>query len=183
MPTGSIEPPWTRAARSSCDRTRNLSRSASVRTRLRVCQRQSFQSLSAASGKKVLRKLRVRGVVRARGAEAGRGGRWQGLEERDEETPERGSRVGPQPAVGRGERTARLRVVLGGRSSSRKLMDSSQSNSFISDSREAQMTTADAAGPRRAAHHWGRSGSPDGRDGTACWLGREKCGAREGFGV
>src|SRR2546423_15658981 len=99
-----MEPPWTRASRSSCDRTRNFSRSASERTRLRVCQRQSFHSLSAVSGKKALRKERLRGLVRGRGAAAGRGGRGQGLGGRGEETPEAGSWGGAQPLGGRGGR-------------------------------------------------------------------------------
>ena len=49
MPTGSIDSPFTKASRSSSERTSIRSIWSSLRMRCRDCHRQSFQSLSGTS--------------------------------------------------------------------------------------------------------------------------------------
>src|SRR6187402_2996468 len=74
MPTGSRLPPFDRPSRSASESSSICSNLSAVRMRWRLCQRQSFQSLSATSGKNRFRKARVFVVVRARRLNATGGG-------------------------------------------------------------------------------------------------------------
>jgi hypothetical protein len=62
-PTGSIEPPRSRAARSSFESASMRSNCAKSWILLRICQRQSFHALSLTSGKNARRKRRTRALV------------------------------------------------------------------------------------------------------------------------
>src|SRR5215470_12788861 len=72
MPTGS-DPVWRRmASDSSAERLMIRAKPAKSLTRLRTCQRQSFQSAALASGKKRLRKRWLRRLAGKRSRAVGR---------------------------------------------------------------------------------------------------------------